>query len=382
MIRFLSLAMAWLAAAAAPAPRPVQVTLQDAKTRAVELALDPAERAVLQMNSGMAIMVRVDNQSMHLGQIVTTFRIDGQITFPARVNMQPVVLPKAPKGKARQGFMQEFDQGPIHITQRAEVAPSKPAKTQPDSKRRLDTVLVRYTIENRDKQPHQVGTRIYVNTMLGTSRTALFAAPNQPGKVLNGVELKDKQVPDYLQVLQNGNLENPGLIATMTYRFGRSWEAPNRVVLTRIGAPGDGWNFNALPAGNSAMAVYWDPVEIKPGGKRELAYAYGGGIASPPGGEGHVSLALGGSFEPGKLFTITAHVDDPAPGQSLSLELPDGIERVEGKERQPVPLAAEENASVVIWKARVPRMGDFRVRVRSGAGATLTKLISVRGAAD
>src|SRR5262249_1959468 len=127
---------------------------------------------------------------------------------------------------------------------------------------------------------------------------------------------------------------------------------------------------------------FWDPAEIKPGGKRELAYAYGGGIASPPGGEGHVSLALGGSFEPGKLFTITAHVDAPAPGQTLSLEFPAGLERLEGNERQPVPRAAEENASVVIWKARIPRMGDFRVRIRSSAGATLTKLISVRGAAD
>ena len=47
-------------------------------------------------------------------------------------------------------------------------------------------------------------------------------------------------------------------------------------------------------------------------------------------------MALGGSFEPKKQFTVAVHVDDPLPGQTVSLELPPGMERVEGKELQPV----------------------------------------------
>jgi hypothetical protein len=165
----------------------------------------------------------------------------------------------------------------------------------------------------------------------------------------------------------------------MSYRFNKTWGMPNRLVMGRLlAAGGDNWNLNPQPAnGFSALVSYWDPKPIKPGQKREFAYAYGGGVASNPENEGLVNLVLGGSFEPGKLFTVTAYVDDPAPGQKLTLELPPGMERVEGKESQPVAAATDESPSLVLWKARVLRTGDFRVRVRSSTGLTLTKIISI-----
>src|SRR5262249_30424199 len=141
---------------------------------------------------------------------------------------------------------------------------------------------------------------------------------------------------------------------------------------------GDGWNFQVMPAGgDTAYAFYWDSKEVKPGGKRDMAYGYGGGIAASPEPEGVVSLALGGSFEPGKLFTVSAQVHDPAVGPALSLELPDGMELVEGKLHQPVPPAVDEQPSIVVWKARVLRTGEFTLRVRSSTGVTHTKIISV-----
>jgi hypothetical protein len=88
-------------------------------------------------------------------------------------------------------------------------------------------------------------------------------------------------------------------------------------------------------------------------------------------------VGLGGSFEPGKLFTVTAHVLDPAPGQSLTLELPAGMERVEGKERQPVPINLDDANSMVLWKARVLSPGQFALRVHSSTGLTQTKLITI-----
>jgi hypothetical protein len=128
--------------------------------------------------------------------------------------------------------------------------------------------------------------------------------------------------------------------------------------------------------GDSAMAVFWEPKEVKAGVKKKLAYAFGQGIAPSPQGDGNVAIALGGSFEPGKLFTVTAHVLDPAPGQSLILELPAGMERVEGKERQPVPVAEDAN-SMVLWKARVLRPGQFNLRVHSSTGVTQTKIVTI-----
>ena len=122
-------------------------------------------------------------------------------------------------------------------------------------------------------------------------------------------------------------------------------------------------------------------MDLKPGSKHTFAWGYGGGFASDPDNDGLVSLALGGSFEPGKVFTITAYVDDRMPNQTLALELRACMERVEGKDVQPVALPPDDSASsVVMWKARVLRTGDFTVRVRSSTGVTQSKSISIQTA--
>jgi len=125
------------------------------------------------------------------------------------------------------------------------------------------------------------------------------------------------------------------------------------------------------------MGMFWDPQKVPANGKRELVYAYGVGVASNPENEGRVHVSLGGSFEPHKLFTITAFVEDPLPGQTLTLELPKGMERVEGKELQPVPAPGDTGAGLVLWKARVLETGTFPLRVRSSNGVTTTKIITI-----
>jgi hypothetical protein len=208
---------------------------------------------------------------------------------------------------------------------------------------------------------------------------ALFAAPNKPGKILNGVELKGKDVPDYLQILQVPNLQNPGFVAHLTYNLGGGIEKPSRVILTSLfNAFIDPWNMRVMQAnGDSAMGFFWDPKDIPARGKRVMAYGYGEGICPNPDGDGLMSLVLGGSFEPGKVFTVAAYVQDPSSGQTLTLELPPGMKRVEGKERQPVPPLSDAGDTMVLWKARVIRTGEFPLRVRSSTGVTQTKIINI-----
>ena len=112
-------------------------------------------------------------------------------------------------------------------------------------------------------------------------------------------------------------------------------EGPSRLALTNLGAFA---MFEVMvgPAGDSALAMYWAPKKLRPGEKREMVWAYGGGIAGSPENDGNVALGLSGSFEPGKTFTITAHINDPGAGQALRLELPEGMRRLEGKEIQQV----------------------------------------------
>jgi hypothetical protein len=364
-----------------PASRsPVRVSIKDEKPLEQPVAvaghagpIDPTPHIMIQSQGNMMVNLRVDNQTIQLGFIQTLFQIDGRFVYPATAQGRP--LPKKKDGTPRSGIMSVFTLDKLTITQEIEVVPTKARK--PGEKRRLDSAMITYFVDNKDTRSHKVGMRIFMDVYIVNNDGALFAAPTQPGKILDGVELKGKLLPDYLQFLQQPDLKNPGFVAHMTLNFGKTFEMPDRIVLTSLGAQRGQWDVGVQQAGgDSAMAVFWEPKEVKAGVKKKLAYAFGQGIAPSPQGDGNVAIALGGSFEPGKLFTVTAHVLDPAPGQSLILELPAGMERVEGKERQPVPVAEDAN-SMVLWKARVLRPGQFNLRVHSSTGVTQTKIVTI-----
>jgi hypothetical protein len=334
-----------------------------------------------QMHGNLNYTLRVDNRTMHLGWINTTLHLDGQVLQggAGRAEALNQALPKRPGGRVRDGVMSVYNYGKLRITQVLEVVPTRTSKNAPDQRRRLDSVVILQIVENKDDRPHRFGLRANMDMFWVDNDGAIFASPTtHPNKLLDGVVLKGKDLPDYLQVLQAPNLNNPGEVAHFTFNLGRSVEPPTRVILTRLGAWIDAWDMQAAPAqGDSAMGIYWDPQEIKPNGRRVLGYAYGRGIATNPENEARVEVALGGSFEPGKAFTVTAYVEDPAPGQSLALELPPGMELLEGAQVQPVPPATDDGDALVFWKARVQRLGEFPLRVRSSTGVTQTKVITI-----
>jgi hypothetical protein len=382
LVAFFGLVMACFSQEPVAKPR-VKVTIQDEKPTVVETVVPvaPQQHAVVTGQPNFMLNLRVDGKTMHLGVIQTVLKFDGRLhqqgNFPGRMLVQNQPLPRGENKKNRIGFMSLYEQNKVQISQMVEVIPTKAPKGV--AKRRLDAMLVKYQIENKDTQPHQVGVKVWMDVFLVNNDGALFAAPNKPGKILDGVELKDSDVPDYLQVLQVPNLKNPGYVAHFTYDLGKAYERPNRVVLTNLGgAFGNGWDMQVMQAmGDSAMGFFWDPKEIGPGKKRTFAYSYGEGICPNLEGEGQFAVALGGSFEPGKLFTIAAHVLEAAPGQYLALELPPGMERVEGKELQPVSTIDENGNAIVNWKARVLNTGRFTVRVRSSTGVIQTKIITI-----
>ncbi len=367
---------------------PVKVVVKDGKTTTVEAALpvDPAVRLRIgHIQGALNFGLSVDGKRLCCGpdsSMWLTARIDGQMIQPGDNGMAaPAQALKAgTAGQKRQGFIWTWSHGNLHGTQTVELVPSKPSTGKPAAgeKRRLDTGRISYLVENKDSRAHKVELRQNIDIMINNNDGALFASPStHPGKVLNGVELRDKALPEFLQVLERPDANNPGFMGVMSFRMGGKVVSPHRVVMTTLGSLGAGWDVPANMAGDTGAAIYWPPVDIQPGAKVEFAWAYGGGIAGSPENDGRVSIDLGGSFEPGKLFTIAAFVDDPLPNQTLTLELPDGMERVEGRAVQPVAPAADSGASVVLWKARVLRTGDFVLTIRSSSGVTQTKEISI-----
>jgi hypothetical protein len=361
---------------------PVKITIQDEKPVVVEtiLPIDPTPR--IRYNAGaLTAQIRTEqNQSLHLSN-TTILKIDDQVMQAGAGGGQVFAnqpLPKSPGGRVRQGFTSVYKQGDLRITMIAELSPTKPQGKE--QKRELGAMLFRYTVENTGQRPHTFGLKAYYDMYVVTNDGALFAAPNYPGKILDGVELKGKTLPPYVQCLQNPDLKNPGYIAHYTVDLGPSVEKPSRIVLTSLGAGAfNAWDTPAIQAGgDSAVAVFFDPKEIKPGGKREFAYAYGKGVAIPLESEGSVDLRLTGSFEPGRSFTITAVVNDPPVGQALTLEVPKGIALLEGRDIQPVPQpASDPPQSIVQWKCRVLELGRFPLRLRSSTGVTQTKIVTV-----
>lgn len=360
-----------------------EVTIREEKSVKVlpALPVDPTPR-IRYNPATLAVMVRtLQNQSLHLTHF-PLFHIDGQVVpqgSGGRFERANQRLGPDRKGQPREGYTTTFTRPDVRITMEAELVPSRAggnAKT-----RQRDTMLLRYEIENLGKAPVKFGMRTYLDCYLVNTTGPLFAAPTLPGKVLDGIVLKDATLPSYVRILQQPNLQNPGLVAWLTLDLGGGLEKPDRVVLTRRAINQfNTWDIQALPAmGNSALGVFWEPKAIPPGGKRVLGYAYGLGQADPYGHEGRVEVQLAGSFVPGKLFSVTALVHDPAPGQTLVLDLPAGMKLTEGKRIQPVPSPLPgPPQSVVMWKGRVAQPGEFPLHIRSSTGTTLTKIVSVK----
>jgi hypothetical protein len=387
MIRRMLLPVACLLASvtAVLADGPVRVTISDNANDVQEIFLpvDPKILAQMTYSTNMVYGLQVENKRLTLATSArTNIRLEGQSFVPT--NAKKSALPPGPNKKQRVGTQYTWSKSGINVTQVLEVVPGKPsAKPKAGEKRRMDTLLVRYTLENTDTKAHKVGVRLRIDTYCWTNDGCLFASPEKfPDKILDGVELKDKDVPAYLQILQNNNLKNPGWVAHFTLRFGPKFEGPNRVVLTHHGVADNGWDTPAQPAnGDSEAAFFWDEKLLKPGEKRELAFAHGQGIASNPENEGLVSLELGGAFEPGKQFTILARVDDPQDGQALTLDLPPGLTRIEGKPTQAVPPPGADGRSVVMWKVQVDKLGDNALKVRSSSGVTYNTSLKIEAAA-
>ncbi|MSQ94836.1 MAG: hypothetical protein EXR98_09810 [Gemmataceae bacterium] len=380
--------IALVAPAQEPAKPKFSVKIVDDKEVIVNLedsgAVDPTKRInfagnAFQQGNFYLNISTIDNRMLHLSHF-PSFMIDGRFLQDGQGGRFEAAkaLPDGPGGKKRFGTTTTCVIDDIRITQVLELHPSK-AKG-PGKKRLSNNVLVSYSLENKGARVHNVGVRTYMDTYVIDNDGCLYAAPvTHPGRVLDGMVLEGKVLPPYLQMLQRPDLKNPGYVAHLTLNVGSRYEKATKLVLTRHGAGFGGWDMPAMIAGgDSAIGIFWPVKELKVGDKRDVAYVYGEGIAITAESEGRYQMSLGGSFEPGKVCTISAVIADPALGQTMTLELPKGMQRVEGREVQPVTALSEDNEySTVLWKARVVEPGQHTIRIRSSTGVTQTKIVTV-----
>lgn len=264
----------------------------------------------------------------------------------------------------------EYDSG-VRVTQTVQIVPGAQTGL-------LDTCLVRYTVRNRDRDAHTVGLRVLFDTFIGAEDGVPFVLSGYEGLLRRPTVFNQKQIPEHLQALENPDPALPGTVACMGLKnLHLPGEAPEPIVRMVVGTWPHSeakWEWEEPREGqdiqDSAVTLYWDYRRTEAGETRDMAFSYGLNAISPvPAGfEGTLALTVGGSFEAGNVFTVTALVKRPKPGQAVRLTLPDegGVAFAPGEMSE--KHTPEEGAiTQVSWRVVSSREGVYTLAADSGS---------------
>jgi hypothetical protein len=267
----------------------------------------------------------------------------------------------------------------VLVTQEVQIVPGAQSGL-------LDTCLVRYTVQNRGTVPRTVGLRVMFDTFIGSNDGVPFTIPGREGLVTKPTTFTDKEVPDYLQALERPDLENPGTVAHMGLRGieipGVKFEPIKTLVICPFPDSEARWEVEIDDAAkertitDSAVLLYWDYREMKPGAVRHMAFSYGLNAISSPEGAGNLALTAGGSFVVGNDFTVTAYVKEPKEGQKVKLRLPDGLSLLPGQQAEK-EVAAQGKYTQVSWRVHSDKVGDYALSATSTSGARASYKIKI-----
>ncbi len=343
-------------------------------------------------------------------------------------------LKQVPLGRDRHGWMSTwvYPRRNVRVRQTVEIIPN-------EQTRLLDTCLIHYLVENHDTIPHKVGIRVMLDTFIGSNDGVPFVIPGRAGLLETMQVFDQKNIPDYIEALENPDPANPSTIAHMGLKLhtvrirprdpdlepleklvicrwpGTSekrwdWEykamndsgQTDRIaqVLAAQGVASPGSPSSVIPQAavalgvaafsasalmndppeeknDSCVVLYWEDRPMEPGTRRAMAFTYGLGRISSS-SDGKLGITVGGSFQPGGVFTVTAYVKDPVPGQKIKLSLPRGLSLALGEEgheqanEQVVDQAAEY--SQVSWRVRGDSEGLHTLEVSSGLERQIYKV--------
>ncbi len=304
----------------------------------------------------------------------TVVKIDGQVTELGHPNGK-VVEPYNPLPNG--GVRSTWIMNNVRFTQLLE-----PVMSQSGAR---DTVRVRWLIRNEEFKPHQVGLRLQLDTLIGQNDGVPFTVPGLPGLVTTTADYPTQgPIPYFVQALEVANLKTPGTVAHLSLKLGGPIEAPGRVCLTHW--PGYNYLNWEVPlrdlTGDSAVVLYWPETVLQQNQEREIGFSYG--LGDVKSSEGRIGTTTVTRTQSGDEFPITAYVNDPAPGETLTIEPPAAI-RVVGPTTvtvPPPPAGAKDRTSIVTWQARATQAGNFEFTIRSSTGVTQTQSLTVAPGTD
>ena len=200
---------------------------------------------------------------------------------------------------------------------------------------REDTTKIVYTVTNNNNTVYTVGVRCMLDVRIGDNDGAPYFIPGV-GTVTNETEFLAPNTPAYWKAFESAtfaadSLKGQGLME------GSGATPPDRFVVVQWpGIYGSVWDYSvtsSLPVtGDSAVALYWNPVPLPPGESATFVTYYG--LGGPGGGstfiEGPVAVTCDELQFGADLFVVNTTGTD-FQGGSSTINLPSGLELAPGE---------------------------------------------------
>ena len=202
-----------------------------------------------------------------------------------------------------------------------------------------DTAMIDYQVKNTGKEPHKVGLRIMMDTLLGSND----GAPLRLGEGAYRTEKRfaGKERADYWQAFDQ--LPHPSIVAQGVLSDPtRGVKMPDKVLFANWGSLADeawavdyeeGRSFirKGESETDSALALYWAPEKLAPGESRTYRTLYGVGGITVAAGDLSLGLAIPSYMVAGTVtpYTVVAYIFNSggydSKGTKFTLNLPEGI---------------------------------------------------------
>ncbi len=215
-----------------------------------------------------------------------------------------------------------------------------------------DSVRIGYKVINTSNRAVSVGIRIMLDTMLASNDCAPFKISGI-GNMTTCWTYEGSEIPSSYQVYDD--LDMPTTVAT-GYLKRAGERSPDKVQFANWRRlRGATWNYtqsNGAALSDSAVAVYFNPVQIAPGGSTDVATYYGIGLG------GSIQAADGSAEQmSGDAYKVV--VKDSLSGSYLS----DVTVSVEGIAEigEPVAQTGTDGAAVYRGLSRVSERGTVRL---------------------
>lgn len=222
--------------------------------------------------------------------------------------------------------------------------------------RRPDMAEARYQLRNEGTEAISIGLRAMFDVKLDNNDGAPYFIPGV-GTVAHEVEFRGEAVPDYWLAFASPRFDIDGLRAMGLLRD-PAFLAPDRLVIARwFLLQNSRWDYGIEPTQvvtrDSAVAMYFDPVLLQPGGGVEHATAYGLHTA----GGGEAFLTVPASVPCGETFKVVAFVSNfgltPLAGGKARVQLGPGLSLEPGESvEKALPEVIPGGAGSVAWQVR------------------------------